>query len=497
MAQQALNTELLDRVQQEFGKRLSAESWLLLEEQPFDPPGVGTFALPLQDGFVATAMVVDRYDEDEAGTLMSSAIGVVGLDYDPARKLTAALTGFAQSGVVLREPSLMVEMSDAPAVEDAVDGLVRFAIEQPPALASVADIDTLIKMLEEDRAVAAVDAAIILRSDGPIVRPSYAPESLDPNIELIAALLAAAGRHDQTKRFLSEHLKPGWQQRATPQDRRFVRQLTRWVEHDGKLPLPTTPARWPSQPPRPRRVQPPGSFKEFFAEHQPQAEARTQAVRAVREVSHGKTRDELRVLLREELDKRDVDMDPVNFAMRVDSLATEREPLGKARIALRGLRALRDLGQSGRPRVSETPPGEPLQSEGSPEPAWLTTPERAAYPIWSASLDRAAVDLDPRAEPWLKEAMRSAGPGAVHTCNVEVWLAPDDGESPSRTSRLGVHIGSRRVGRLDAETTESLRPAIEAAAERDEDARTDAHLTRMPGGIPYVLDLPLPATGDS
>jgi len=69
--------------------------------------------------------------------------------------------------------------------------------------------------------------------------------------------------------------------------------------------------------------------------------------------------------------------------------------------------------------------------------------------------------------------------------------ALDDGEPPSRTSRLGVHIGSRRVGHLDAETTDAFRPAIEAAAERDEDALTDARLARIPGGIPYVLDLPL------
>jgi hypothetical protein len=42
-------------------------------------------------GFLATAMVVDRYDEDESGTLAVSAIGAVGLDCEPARKLTTAL----------------------------------------------------------------------------------------------------------------------------------------------------------------------------------------------------------------------------------------------------------------------------------------------------------------------------------------------------------------------------------------------------------------------
>lgn len=467
---------------------------MLLEHDPFDVPGVGTFAVPLKDGFVATAMVVDRSDGDQAGTLASSVSGVVGLDYEPARKLTTALTGFAQSGVVLREPSLTVGLSDGQDVDSAVDALVSFTVEQAPLLARVAAVDTIVEMLDQDRAVEAVNAAVILRSDGPIVRPSYAPESLDTKVELVSALLVAAGRYVEARRFLDEHLQPGWQRHAAPEDRRFVRQLTRWIDHDGKLALPTTPAQWPPEMPRPKRIEAPGSILEFLAQDRPKSQARTEAVKAVRAVARGKTRDELRVLLKQELDKRAVSMEPVGFAQQVDSIATEHEPLGKARIALRGIRGLRDLGQSGRPQVNETPANEPTDQ---PEPAWLRTPERAAYPIWSASTNRVAVELDPTAEPWLREAMRTSGPGAVQSCNTEVWLAPDDGEPPSRTSRLGVHIGSRRVGHLDAETTDVFRPAIEAAAERDEDAQVDAHLTRIPGGIPYVLDLPLSAAPDT
>jgi hypothetical protein len=476
---------------------------MLLEQDPFGVPGVGTFALPLKDGFVASAMVVDRSDGDESGRLASSASGIVGLDYEPARKLTTALTGFAQSGVVLREPSLTVGLSDGQDVDDAVDALVSFTVEQVPLLASVADVDTIVEMLDQDCAVEAVDAAVILRSDGPIVRPSYVPESLNIKIGLVSALLVAAGRYVEARRFLDEHLQPGWQRHAAPEDRRFVRQLTRWIDHDGKLALPTTPAQWPPQMPRPKSIEPSGSILEFLTQDRSEIQARTEAVKAVRAAGRGKTRDELRVLLKQELDKRAVSMEPVGFAQQVDSIATENEPLGKARIALRGIRALRDLGQSGRPHVSETPAGETPaeepteQSDDQPEPAWLMTPERAAYPIWPASTDRVAVELDPTAEPWLKEAMRTTGRGAVQSCNIEVWLAPDDGEPPSRTSRLGVHIGFRRVGHLDAETTDVFRPAIEAAAERDEDAQTDAHLTRIPGGIPYVLDLPLSAAADT
>jgi hypothetical protein len=59
-----------------------------------------------------------------------------------------------------------------------------------------------------------------------------------------------------------------------------------------------------------------------------------------------------------------------------------------------------------------------------------------------------------------------------------------------------VYIGSKRVGELDAEATERIGPAIEAAAERDEDPWADAHLSRIPGTTPYVLDVPLPEVLD-
>jgi hypothetical protein len=149
-------------------------------------------------------------------------------------------------------------------------------------------------MLNQDRAVEAVDATVILRNDGPIVRPSYAPEPLDTKIELVSALLVAAGRYVEARRFLDQHLQPGWQRHAAPEDRRFVRQLTRWIDHDGKLALLTTPVQWP---PHLKKIEPPGSILEFVAQHGPKIQARTEAVKTVRAVGRGKARDELRVLL--------------------------------------------------------------------------------------------------------------------------------------------------------------------------------------------------------
>jgi len=484
----------LERVSEGVEQRLLAQGWGILETKLSDPSHAGTLSLPVKDGFVATMRVLEWLDEGESGQFAISPVGVVGLDYEPARKLTMALTGLASSGVVMKEPTLVVTLSDDCGIAEAADSLVRFAAEQTASLASIADVDTLIEMLHRHRAVADSEAHAVLDGDDPIVPPPNAPQLQDPNLELITALLAGAGRFDEARRFLSAHNLPGWQKSAEPQFRRFVRQLTRWVDHNGRLVLPTTPARWPPELPPPLgKTEPPANFLQALAEHWPKAKASNEAVETVRAASHGKTRDELRTLLRDELRRRDVSMEPVSLELKVDALLTEREPFGKARMALRGLSALRDLGRSrpGAP-IHAIFTDEPRERPGErPDPAWIQTPERAAYPILLVGPERVAVELDPQAGAWLEELMHAAESRPVQMRFVDVWLSPD-GEQPSSVSRLSVHIGSRRVGQLDADATERFRPAIEAAAERDEDARATAHLTRIPGGVPYVLVLPLP-----
>ena len=103
--------------------------------------------------------------------------------------------------------------------------------------------------------------------------------------------------------------------------------------------------------------------------------------------------------------------------------------------------------------------------------------------MWPVIRERVAVELDTEAEPRLAELM-SGSRGRFGNRNVEVWLTRDD-------SGLIVHIGSERIGRLDSRAAEAFSGAIGASAERDEDVRTDAHLTRITGTPPYVLDLPL------
>jgi hypothetical protein len=497
VAFEGVSTEPVGRVWKGVEGRLLEEGWATLEAKRFDPSCAGALCLALKDGFAATMRVLDRIDEERSGQLMVSPVGVVGLDYEPARELTLALTGFARSGVVLKEPTLAVALSGEHAALGATESLVRFAAEQASSLAGFADIDTLIEMLQRHLAVAAWEAGTVLDGadlSGPV---PYAPELPDASLELIPALLAGAGRYEEARRFLGEHYPLGWQESAGPRSRRFVRQLTRWVNNDGKFSLPTTPAIWPPErQQRPEQRTPPASFLEALAESWPVVKARQEAIQAVRAVSQGKTQDELRILLRDELRKREVSMEPEGFEQRIDTLAIEREPLGKARIALRALAALRDLGLPGTTPIRSTLTGENRERlDDRLDPAWMQTPERAAYPILLVGPDRVAVQLDPDARTWLAEALHEAGPDAVQRRFVEVWLAPDS-ELPASAPRVSVHIGSRRVGYLDADATERLRPALQAAAERDEDAQMKVHLTRLAGTAKYVLALPLPASQD-
>jgi hypothetical protein len=77
---------------------------------------------------------------------------------------------------------------------------------------------------------------------------------------------------------------------------------------------------------------------------------------------------------------------------------------------------------------------------------------------------------------------------------VEIWLTWD-AELPPMEAGLNVHIGAERVGELGVDAAGHFRPAMEAAAERDEDPWTHAHLSMTSGEMPYVLEIALPERG--
>jgi hypothetical protein len=488
--------ELIDELRREVGTRLQAQRWTARERdapevsRPLDAGELATFARSLKDGFTATAIFVWTR-EDESDWL--AVAGGLCLEYGPARDLLARLTGSEILGVMLNRPTVVVKVRDVTEVAEATNALGRFVSEQAPQLERLADVEQLIELLRQGHAVPfaahmveffAVD---VLDPEPDDSEPPDAGAASD-QVELIAALLAGAGRYDEARQALVEATPETRERNASREHRRFVRQLTRFLDTTGELSLPTTPPCWP---PRPTGPEPPLSPLQVFTKILPEGQSRQEAIKAVRAVSQGKSRDELRTLLEEEVSKRNLNIDPGAVETQVDLIATEHESFGKARIALRALKAAGELARSW--RQSKVVPERPLedsetklqpQSKRKPEPTWIELPDRAAYPVAPRIRHHlAAVELDPVARPWLD---RLTNRGIV-----EVWLAWDT-ESPSTQAPLNVYVGARHVGRLDSNVASHFRRAMEAAAERDEDPWTYGYLSVVSGDVPSRLEVALP-----
>jgi hypothetical protein len=314
--------------------------------------------------------------------------------------------------------------------------------------------------------------------------------------ELIPALLAIAGRASEAREALADYIARGAEDIDRRAYRRFARQLTRRLDADGQLPYPSTPSRWPPPSSLRWKPQPARSFSEFFFDEDRKTKARAdqqarkEALEAVRAAGEDQSRDELGARLEQELSERGLSTEPLLVERQVEMILAEREPFGRARFALRTLKALKDSQASrGSPlkQVIERP-NEPVD-----EPDWLQPPDRAAYPVRSVSPQRTPVELDPAAREWL-ERIKDSDPGHLAgSRNVEVWLARGPGSSAD-ASRLAVHIGAERVGVLRTDVEEQFRPVMEAAAERDEDPWTRGRLSATSGSLPFLLEVELPAS---
>ncbi len=450
------------------------------------------FVRPLREGFVGMA-IFTWLREDESPPL--DVVGHVAVEYEPAQQFLAALTGTEISGLALKEPTVAVKISSVSEASKGAEELGRFVSGQVPALGQLADVDVVIELLGQRRVVpfevskAAIYAMNVL---DPGSNASELPDAKDVEGRLILALLVGAGRHEEARRALAEYDLMGSELASSPREyRRFVRQVTRLLDMGRGFSLPTTSPRWPARPVKP---EPPQSFRQVFAERRPVARARQDAVKTVRGISEGKTRDELRTLLTRELDQHEVSMDQGSFDATVDFLTTERKRFGGVRVGIRALQTLWKLGSSSpkQPEIIRDSPPDYVEGELEQEPSWLVPPDRAAYPIWSVGERMVAVELDSAAQAQLAGVMQVGSSDIRDTRFVEVWFAWDD-QPPVTSSRLSVYVGSQRVGRLDVDASEHFRPAMEAAADRDEDPWMIARLKKKgSGGMPYVLEIALP-----
>jgi hypothetical protein len=498
MADEDETSGLVETLGRGMTERLSARGWTVMDEQR-TPRGfrtVGAFSRPLEDGFSAVAIFPSQPKElrpiddgrlDASGLIV---VGRLGVEYEPVEALVSACTGSKVSGVILNAPTISATVCVASELQEAEDRLDRFAADHAvPVAQRHADVNSLIQALREHAAVPFTgEAGSWYASLGIEPDSTLGPlESLEA--ELLPALLATAGRHDEARQALEEYISRGGEDIDSRDYRRFTRQLTRWLDADGELPIPSTPAQWPPPSSFKWEPHPTPSFAQAFEKGRRDSKARREALDAVRACSQDKTRDEIRPLLERELSERGLTTEPLMVERQVEMVLADREPFGKTRLVLRALKQLKD-SQASRgalfERVSERP------NEPDDEPDWLKPPDRAAYPAWSPGPKWTAVELDPAARPWLERIKESDPRRLAGSHELEVWLTWDSGHAGT-DSRLAIHIGVERVGMLRTDV-EKFRPVMEAAAERDEDPWTRGRLSAISGPMLYLLEVELPAS---
>lgn len=459
---------------------LAREGLTVVERMPFQPPGVGRMGLALVDGFVATVDVLAWLDEgDDDVCDRWSARAALGLDYTPAREITAALTGYVHSGVLLREPSLTADAADERDVPHAVQELVRFALAETPGLARFANVDALVDLLRADRAVPASDGEFLLSGSEPPSPDS--PKREDATPLLIAALLASAGEHERALPVLAEL------QYTARSERRLVRQLTRFVAPGDALALPTSAPEWPPQWLR-RKLEggaaSPGVAR-IEIEGMSEAAVLEQAIKAVRSLDTDKTRAELRQSLVAELGGSAAEVTPVQVERAVERLVAERGLAGKAGGVLGATAALKELVEA-RGAATER------SSDDLGDEALWELPEQAAFPIRPSAGRRVAVQLNAAARQFFDRTAATLA-HVWDGVNLNAWFTHDEEHSAEPAGMLAVHVGQQLVGWLDCAFTSCFEATLEAAAQRAESPYVGARLTRIPDQeLAYILDLALP-----
>jgi hypothetical protein len=496
---------LVEALGQGMTERLSAQGWTAMDDDRRAShrfPTGGAFQRALGDGFSAVSIFPSQSKECkplENGRVESSGlivVGRIGVGFKPAEALISACTGSKVAGIVLNAPTISATARVAADLGEVEEQLAHFVSDHAVAVAETyTDVDSLIESLRGHLAFPFTGKAGSWYVSLGIEPDSRLGPLESTEAELLPALLALAGRDGEAREALTDYSLRGVEGIESRAYRRFARQLTRWLDADGQLPSPSTPPRWPPPSSLHWKPQPMPSFAEFFFDEDRKTKARAdrqarkEALDAVRAAGNDQSREELRARLEQELSERGLSTEPLLLERQVEMILAERKPFGKARFALRTLKALKD---------SQTSRGSPLkgaieqQNEPDDEPDWLQPPDRAAYPVRSISPKRTPVELDPAAREWLERIKDSDPSHLAGSRNLEVWLTRDSGNH-TNASRLAVHIGTEQVGVLRTDVEEQFRPVMKAAAERDEDPWTHGRLSTSTGRLPFLLEVELPA----
>lgn len=462
MTQRGDAAGLRQQLRDELAARLAPSGWSAIDGEGDYSMMLAGFVRPLSDEFAATVeytRVLSMPDRPPVRITQP----MFGVAYEPLRRLWPLL----EDGV--RTAALTESVGDMP--ERA-----RVCRMEVQTQADVAVVAGQLAGLALERAVAfaeryaSVDALLEARRyDG------------SGRVDMVVpALLAAAGRFEEARAALARCGREMGPPEEGRRWRRFVYQLTRWIDSGGDTAL------LPSQPP-PRRYE--RSERRSVTDTWHEARARKGAVEAVRHMGSGRSRSELRAMLESELAGRGASMDPLGVEQSIDQLWTSHGDRAR-----QGAQALKGLGKVALTvanviRTRELP--------GLPDlsvPGWLEPPARAVYAVprcRDPGRQWTAIELDEGSTEWLRRVY-SAVPRLleiVESATLDAWL--DREASQDRGGLLQVHLGERRVGLLDEGATASYSNVVDAAAQREELPCVEARLT--PIDDRYLLEVALPA----
>jgi hypothetical protein len=453
-------SELSEALRPELARRLTETGWVVDVAYDAGPGGffVGAFRRQITDDFWVTIQFMPMSWGPREDPLW--IVTTVGVSYFPAYCIWPILVDRERSEVTAdlgelvgdSEEPWIIKVARLENVPRVADQLVAPVVEHAMTWAQqYASVDALIEHCRADPDRPAVETRII------------------------PVLLAASGDLDGARSELAAYLDSDQEEVATPEYRRFCYKFNRWLDAGAVIPEP------PSGPVGARVRRDPGSTREERARD---SRIRRQTVGAVRRQSSGKSRGQLKEMLRTELDRRGVKESPVAIEMALDSIEASSSAFGRAKLTMNGLKLATDFA-TGLYRIFRDP-------ESHQSPDWLQLPARASYDVRGDHRNAIGVDLDPGAQSWLDQVLNEGSTIMGIMATMRAWLAWDP-EPQTADSRLAVHIGAKRVGVLSGEDAALFQGEMDVASHSDELPFTFAGLFRWNSPPKYVLEIWAPS----
>lgn len=237
---------------------LSGHGWV---QRDLDRHSIAVLTRDTGNGVMATAELFRtsfQWPED-----WPIEVGVrIGVGYEPALNLMPLLTLDPDVALLAADrqqsrPGFTVTLGDVGDVAAAARNIVAVITDQAvPFARRFADAAAIDAALSERHRRRRRPASTDTPHDGADVDDFNNGDS-DHHTEQRLLLLAAMGRHDETRTLLTTYPSRHGDEPIDRDDRRFIRQLTRWLDADGPS-APRSRTRWRNCPANPDRRGRPG-----------------------------------------------------------------------------------------------------------------------------------------------------------------------------------------------------------------------------------------------